>query len=249
MLNIKNLRVSYQGTSALDNISFTVAPGSLVGIFGPNGAGKSTLIKAMLGLVKSTGQVLYNDRPLQRQLSQVAYVPQRSNIDWDYPVTVEQVVMMARTIPTGWGRSPDRQSWQLVKEALARVGMEKYSDRQIGELSGGQQQRVFLARSLAAQASLLFFDEPFSGIDRQTEAIMFEILVELKTAGKTILVISHDWGESLKNYDYLLMLNKGVIAAGESQDVLHQRNILQSSYDQNVQNYFLAAGEGFPRSA
>jgi ABC-type Mn2+/Zn2+ transport system ATPase subunit len=185
---------------------------------------------------------------LQRQLSQVAYVPQRSNIDWDYPVTVEQVVMMARTIPTGWGRSPDRQSWQLVKEALARVGMEKYSDRQIGELSGGQQQRVFLARSLAAQASLLFFDEPFSGIDRQTEAIMFEILVELKAAGKTILVISHDWGESLKNYDYLLMLNKGVVAAGERQDVLHQRSI-QNCYGSNLQNYFLAPREGFSRSA
>ena len=226
MLTVKNLSVNYHGVCALCDINFSIAPGSLVGILGPNGAGKSTLVKAMLGLVKSKqGHIQYNDRPLHHQLHQIAYVPQRSQIDWDYPVTVEQVVMMARTIPTGWGRSPSRQSRLLVQESLERVGMVEYRHRQIGELSGGQQQRVFLARSLATQADLLFFDEPFAGIDRQTEEIMFSILSELQLAGKTILVVSHDLGESLKNYGYLLMLNKELVAIGKRQEVLNKTNI------------------------
>jgi len=240
MLTVENLSVNYHGVCALSEVSFSVAPGSLVGILGPNGAGKSTLVKAMLGLVKSTrGTIQYNDRPLYRQLSQVAYVPQRSQIDWDYPITVKQVVMMARTIPTGWGRSPSPQSRLLVQEALERVGMADYGDRQIGELSGGQQQRVFLARSLAAQADLLFFDEPFTGIDKQTEEIMFTILAELKAAGKTILVISHDLGASLKNYGYLLMINKELIAVGKRQEVLNKRNI-HNCYGHNL-DLFLAS--------
>ncbi len=234
MLTVKNLSVNYHGVCALCDINFSITPGSLVGILGPNGAGKSTLVKAMLGLVKSTkGNTQYDDRPLHNQLHQIAYVPQRSQIDWDYPVTVEQVVMMARTIPTGWGRSPSRQSRLLVKEALERVGMVEYSDRQIGELSGGQQQRVFLARSLATQANLLFFDEPFAGIDKQTEEIMFTILAELQLAGKTILVISHDLGESLNNYGYLLMLNKELIAVGKRQEVLNKTNI-HNCYGHNL---------------
>jgi len=234
MLTVKNLSVNYQGVCALCDINFSISPGSLVGILGPNGAGKSTLVKAMLGLVKSTkGSTQYENFPLHKQLHQIAYVPQRSQIDWDYPVTVEQVVMMARTVPTGWGRSPNRQSRLLVQEALERVGMVEYSDRQIGELSGGQQQRVFLARSLATQANLLFFDEPFAGIDQQTEEIMFTILAELQLAGKTILVISHDLGESLKNYGYLLMLNKELIAIGKRQEVLNKTNI-HNCYGHNL---------------
>ncbi len=226
MLTVKNLTVNYHGVCALCDINFSITPGSLVGILGPNGAGKSTLVKAMLGLVKSKqGNIQYNDRPLHDQLHQIAYVPQRSQIDWDYPVTVEQVVMMARTVPTGWGRSPSRQSRLLVQSALERVGMVEYRHRQIGELSGGQQQRVFLARSLATQADLLFFDEPFAGIDKQTEEIMFGILSELQQAGKTILVVSHDLGESLKNYGYLLMLNRELVAIGKRQEVLNKTNI------------------------
>lgn len=226
MLTVKNLSVNYQGVCALCDINFSITPGSLVGILGPNGAGKSTLVKAMLGLVKSKqGHIQYNDRPLHEQLHQIAYVPQRSQIDWDYPVTVEQVVMMARTVPTGWGRSPSRQSRLLVQSSLERVGMVEYRHRQIGELSGGQQQRVFLARSLATQADLLFFDEPFAGIDKQTEEIMFNILAELQQAGKTILVVSHDLGDSLKNYGYLLMLNRELVAIGKRQEVLNKTNI------------------------
>lgn len=234
MLTVKDLSVNYHGVCALCDINFNVTPGSLVGILGPNGAGKSTLVKAILGLVKSTkGNVQYDDRPIHKQLHQIAYVPQRSQIDWDYPVTVEQVVMMARTMTTGWGRSPSRQSRLLVQEALERVGMMEYGDRQIGELSGGQQQRVFLARSLATQANLLFFDEPFAGIDKQTEEIMFAILAELQLAGKTILVISHDLGESLKNYDYLLMINRELIAMGKRQEVFNKTNI-HNCYGHNL---------------
>lgn len=230
MLEVQNLAVSYRGTSALHSISFRLEPGQLVGVLGPNGAGKSTLVKAMLGLVPGCqGQVYYQGRSLREQLQRVAYVPQRSQIDWDYPIRVSTVVMMSRTVQTGWFREPGRPARDLTEAALKRVEMWEYRSRQIGELSGGQQQRVFLARALAQQADLFFFDEPFNGIDKKTEAIMFDIFAELRATQKTLLVISHDLGETLKQYDRLLLLNKQLIAAGCHRDVLTANNI-QKAY-------------------
>lgn len=230
MLEVQDLAVNYRGISALNNINFHLQSGQLTGVFGPNGAGKSTMVKAMLGLIPACrGRVKYEGRLLKEQLGRVAYVPQRSQIDWDYPITVWNAVMMARTVHTGWFRSPSRQSQELVTAALLRVGMWDLRDRQIGELSGGQQQRIFLARAIAQQADLFFFDEPFNAIDKTTEEIIFDIFSELKAENKTLLVISHDLGETLKQYDNLLLINKQLIAIGSRREVLTAANI-QKAY-------------------
>jgi len=198
-------------------------------LLGSNGAGKSTLIKAILGLIPSTeGIARWIDRPVNKQLNKVAYVPQRSQIDWDYPVTVERAVMMGRVATTGWFRNHSQQSKILVRDALERVGMWQYRQRQIRQLSGGQQQRVFLARAIAQEADLLLFDEPFNNVDRQTETIIFDIFAELKAQQKTLLVISHDLSETLDNYDRLLLMNKKLIASGTKEEVLTSENISQA---------------------
>ena len=231
MLEVCNLSVNYRQTSAIDNVSFKLQPGVVMGLFGSNGAGKSTLIKAILGLVPvAEGTAKWMGKPVVKQLNRVAYIPQRSQIDWDYPVTVERTVMMGRIRTTGWFRQHDRRSRNLVRDALQRVGMWQYRQRQIRELSGGQQQRVFLARAIAQEADLLLFDEPFNNIDRQTEAIIFDIFAELKAQQKTLLVISHDFSETINNYDRLLLLNKRLIASGTKQEVLTNENI-NKAYD------------------
>ncbi|NJL40630.1 MAG: metal ABC transporter ATP-binding protein [Leptolyngbyaceae cyanobacterium SM1_4_3] len=239
MLQIQNLSVSYRGVDALQDVSCTFEAGELIGILGPNGAGKSTMVKAMLGLIRSAqGATMFQGKPLTQKLSQVAYVPQRSQIDWDYPITVWNVTMMARTAHTGLFRQPSQQSRELVKAALERVGMYNLRDRSIGSLSGGQQQRVFLARALAKQADLLIFDEPFAGVDRKTEDIMFEIFAELKSQAKTLLVVSHDLSETLEHYDRLILLNKRLIAVGSRREVMTAEN-LQVAYDSPLR--FVAA--------
>ncbi|MGD1704218.1 metal ABC transporter ATP-binding protein [Dapis sp. BLCC M229] len=227
MLIVQDLSVRYRSFTALNNVSCTFDAGELVGIIGPNGAGKSTMVKAMLGLIHSaTGTALLKGKPLTPQLSQVAYVPQRSQIDWDYPVTVWNVAMMGRTLQTGLFRRPSPQSRELVKAALQRVGMYEYRDRSISDLSGGQQQRVFLARALAKEAELLILDEPFTGVDRKTESIMFDIFNELKAEAKTLLIITHDLSKTLDNYDQLLLLNKHVVAKGPRHEVMTEDNLL-----------------------
>jgi manganese/iron transport system ATP-binding protein len=239
MLEVQDLAVNYRGVRALGNVSFYLQPGQLVGVIGPNGAGKSTMIKAMLGLVPTaSGVVKFCGQVLKQQLRCCAYVPQRSQIDWDYPTTVWSVVMMARSRHTGWFRSPTHQSKEIVATALQRVGMWELRHRQIGELSGGQQQRVFLARALAQQASLFLFDEPLAGIDKKTEAIIFQIFAELKAEGKTLLVSSHEWGKELSHYDRLLLLNQYLIANGSPQEVMTLDNI-QQAYGAGLQSQLL----------
>jgi manganese/iron transport system ATP-binding protein len=234
MLEVFHLVVNYQGVSAVEDVSFCLEPGQLVGVIGPNGAGKSTLVKAMLGLIPaSQGVVRYRQRSLKSQLAQVAYVPQRAQIDWDYPIIVENVVMMARTRHTGWFRSTSRQSKEIVTGALERVGMWELRRRQIGELSGGQQQRVFLAQALAQEAELFFFDEPFVGVDKKTEAILFDVFEELKHQGKMLLVIGHELGEVTRKYDKFLLINKQLIAAGKPSEVITAENI-QLAYGDGV---------------
>ncbi len=168
-ITVSHLAVHYRTVEALRDITLQIQAGKLTGIIGPNGAGKSTLLKGMLGLIPVTGgSVIYNDKPLQEQLSRIAYVPQRSQIDWTYPATVWDVVMMGRVRQTGWFCRFSNVSRRLALEALTRVGMDSYRDRPIGQLSGGQQQRVFLARSLAQEADIFCFDEPFVGVDQKT---------------------------------------------------------------------------------
>ena len=239
MLEVWDLTVCYKQHWVVNNVSFSLKTGQLTCLLGPNGAGKSTMIKAILGLIPAIrGVVKFENQPLKKQLSKVAYVPQRSQIDWDYPITVERVVMMGRTKKTGWFRNPSRQSRQLASAALERVDMLKYRNYRIGELSGGQQQRVFLARALAQQAELLFLDEPFTGVDKKTEGIIFDVFTELKSQHKTLLVISHDLGKTLDNYDQFLLLNQKLIASGSKQQVLTTENITQA-YGQGL-SFFAA---------
>ncbi|MDY6782859.1 MAG: metal ABC transporter ATP-binding protein [Cyanobacteriota bacterium] len=230
MLEVQNLAVNYRNQKGLDSVSFRIESGQLVGLIGPNGAGKSTMLKAMLGLIPAvSGAVRYCNCPLHQQLHKVAYIPQRSQIDWDYPITVWNVSMMARTRSLGWFRSPNRAAVRIVKASLERVGMLELRHRRIGELSGGQQQRVFLARALAQQAEVFLLDEPFTGVDKKTEGILLEIFSELRSQGKILLASSHDWGQSLSQLDRLLLLNRSVIADGSPECVMTSEN-LQRAY-------------------
>ncbi|MEM9217223.1 MAG: metal ABC transporter ATP-binding protein [Cyanobacteria bacterium P01_F01_bin.150] len=238
MLEVQNLSVSYRGNCALHDVSFLIPSGQLVGIIGPNGAGKSTLVEAMLNLIPSTqGVVRFKGRSLKNQLLNTSYVPQRSLIDWDYPATVWNVVMMAQTVQAGMFRGFSRKARHLACAALERVGMYDLRSRPIGELSGGQQQRVFLARALAKEAELLIFDEPFTAVDRKTEDIIFDIFDELRAEGKTLLVINHDLGDSLAIYDQLLLLNKRLIAQGPRQEVVTSDN-LERAYGRGLARVF-----------
>lgn len=220
-VTVSQLTVHYRAVQALQDVSVTIQPGRLTGIIGPNGAGKSTFMKALLGLVPVThGEAQYGDRPLAEQLDRVAYVPQRSQIDWNYPATVWDVVMMGRVRKSGWFRRFSATSRQVALAALERVGMADFRDRPIGQLSGGQQQRVFLARALAEEAEVFCLDEPLTGIDQKTEQVIFEILKELANAEKTVLVVNHDLGEAITHFDDLILLNRELIASGDRASVL-----------------------------
>jgi manganese/iron transport system ATP-binding protein len=244
MLEVSQLAVNYRGVTALENISFTLNPGQLLGVIGPNGAGKSTMLKAMLGLVPAvSGLIRFGQERLDLHLRQIAYVPQRSQIDWDYPATVWDVVMMARTIHTGWFCSHSRRSREVVAAALQRVGIWDLRQRQIGQLSGGQQQRVFLARSLAQEAELFFFDEPFSSVDGATEEVIFDVFAELKARKKTLVVVSHDLGDTLERYDRLLLLSQRQIAFGEVSEVVTSEN-LRRAYGETRNRHVFLAREG-----
>jgi manganese/iron transport system ATP-binding protein len=228
-LSVSHLTVNYQQVPALRNVSFTLAPAQVVGVIGPNGAGKSTLMKALLGLIPVvTGTLTYGDRPLSQQRQRVAYVPQRSHLDWTFPTTVWDVVLMGRVVSTGWLRQFSTASKRLAMAALERVGMADLRDRPIGQLSGGQQQRVFLARALVQQADLFLLDEPFTGVDQKTETLLFEVFHELAAAGKLVMVIHHDLGAVVKEFDRLILLNKELIATGDRRQVMTADNLLRA---------------------
>jgi len=239
-INIVHVGVRYRSLEALRDVSCVIKPGRLTGIYGPNGAGKSTLMKAMLGLVDSSGTVVYQGKPLTQQLEKVAYVPQRSQIDWTYPATVWDVVMMGRVKKTGWLRSFSGVSRRVAKSALERVGMSEFRNRAIGQLSGGQQQRVFLARALAQQAEIFCFDEPFVGIDQKTQTVLFEVFEEIAKEGKTVLVVNHDLGETTTHFHDIILLNREIIATGSRRQVLTEEN-LYSAYGGKVMYFSDAA--------
>jgi manganese/iron transport system ATP-binding protein len=233
-ITVKQLGVQYRMVEALKDVNCDIEPGRLTGIIGPNGAGKSTLMKAMLGLVTpASGTAMYRGKPLMEQLEQVAYVPQRSEVDWSYPATVWDVVLMGRVRKTGWFRRFSTISRRLAADALERVGMSNYRDRPIGQLSGGQQQRVFLAKALAEEAEIFCFDEPLAGIDKKTAAVIFDILHELAEAGKIVLVVNHDLGEAIANFEDLILLNRELIAKGPREQVLSADN-MQRAYGGQV---------------
>ncbi len=186
---------------------------------GPNGAGKSTLFKAMVGLLKpSSGQVFLHQQPAHLARQAVAYVPQFEDVDWDFPVSVMDVVIMGLARQIGWLRLPNRHHVEIARGALARVGLPEYASRQIGELSGGQQRRVFIARALAQGASILLLDEPFSGVDAVAQQNLFEILDRLRDEGVTVILATHDLNLVATHFDMLLVLNQRMFAYGAPAD-------------------------------
>lgn len=225
-LSIHDMTVAYHRKPVLWDIDLDIPEGQLVGIIGPNGAGKSTLIKAVLDLVpRASGRVLMYGKPYNRQRQLVAYVPQRESVDWDFPVSALDVVTMGLYGKLSWFRPVGKKEKDLAREALDRVGMVDYADRQISRLSGGQQQRVFLARALVQDATIYFMDEPFAGVDAATEKAIVTLLSSLRSAGKTVLVVHHDLQTISEYFDFLLMLNMRVVAAGPTAEVFTEENL------------------------
>lgn len=229
-LEIHDLSVSYHKKPVLYGIDVTIPAGELIGIIGPNGAGKSTLIKTIMGLIRPTsGWVKLFGLPYQKALKRVGYVPQRESVDWDFPVSVYDVVMMGRYGHLRVGARPKPRDHEIVKYALDRVKMLPLRDRQISNLSGGQQQRVFLARALAQESDLYFMDEPFAGVDAATEKAIIDLLQELKAQGKTIMVVHHDLPTAKEYFDSLLLLNMRLVAFGRTDEVFNHQ-LLQKAY-------------------
>jgi manganese/iron transport system ATP-binding protein len=208
ILEVNNLTVSYDGHYALTGVSFTVQAGQRVAIVGPNGAGKSTLFKAMVGLLP------HRKGSVETNGAEFGYVTQRSSVDWSFPVTVHDVVMMGRIGRMGWLRWQRPRDREIVQRCLAQVGMLEYVGRQIAELSGGQQQRVFIARALAQEATILLMDEPFSGVDAPSQEAILKILDQLHEGGVTVLVSTHDLNLAAERFDRLALLNQQLIAYG-----------------------------------
>lgn len=216
ILTAHGLTVIYNREPAIEDVSFEVCAGERVAIIGPNGAGKSTLIKTIMGLLQSQAGHIHiaakNDFCL-------GYVPQHEGVDWDFPVTVREVVMMGQTRQIGWLRRAGRAEWARVDEALARVGMSDFAGRQIGELSGGQRRRVFIARALAQQASILLLDEPFSGVDAGAQTGLMDVLDDLNRDGMTVILCTHDLGLAFNRFDKVMALRREVIAYGTPAEV------------------------------
>ncbi len=229
-LSVTGLTVAYQKKPVLEQVSFDIPNGTLVGIVGPNGAGKSTLIKSILELVpRVSGEVAIFGRPYKEARKSVGYVPQRESVDWDFPTNALDVVMMGRYGRLGWLKRPGAKDRAAAMDCLSKVGMEEYADRQISQLSGGQQQRIFLARALAQEASLYLMDEPFVGVDAATEKAIITLLNELKEQGKTVLVVHHDLATVKEYFDWVMLLNVGLIDVGPTAQVFTGEN-LQRTY-------------------
>jgi ABC-type Mn2+/Zn2+ transport system ATPase subunit len=212
--------VSYDGVAAVRRVEFGCGPGEVVGVIGPNGAGKSTLLKAIVGLVPvDSGGVLADGRPVREVRRHVAYLPQRSDVDWDYPAAVEEVVSMGRYPHAGLLRRLGAGDRARVAETLERVGMAALAHRPIGALSGGQQQRMLLGRALAQGARILLLDEPFAGVDALTEQILWARIRELRSEGATVVIVNHDLGLVSASYDSLLVLAREMVAFGPVDEV------------------------------
>lgn len=229
-LEIHDLTVAYHKKPVLWGVDLEVPAGQLIGIIGPNGAGKSTLIKACMGLLPTqSGWVKIFGEPLKAAPTRVGYVPQRESVDWDFPVSVMDVVLMGRYGRLGLMRRPGKADKEIARQCLDRVKLLPYANRQISNLSGGQQQRVFLARALAQEADLYFMDEPFAGVDAATETAIVTVLEELRDQGKTLMVVHHDLPTARSYFDSLLLLNMNVIAFGPTEEVF-KAETLQKTY-------------------
>ncbi|MCC6455325.1 MAG: metal ABC transporter ATP-binding protein [Caldilineaceae bacterium] len=227
-LELEGVTVRYEGMPALDNVSFSVRRGDQVAVVGPNGAGKSTLFNVITGILKPQQGIVRIAGSGPNGHICVGYVPQRNRIDWRFPVSVSDVVMMGRVGKMGLLRRPGRVDRQRVQEALAQVGMSAFANRQIGELSGGQQQRVFLARAIAQEAELLLLDEPLAGLDIPSQEAILRILAEMRAEGITLLIATHDLNQAAEQFDQMMLLNRRVVAYGAPAQVLTTENLARA---------------------
>jgi len=230
-IEIENVTVAYHGTVALHSASLQLKAGSICGLVGMNGAGKSTLFKAIMGFVKPVGgRILINQLPIRQAQKDnlVAYVPQSEEVDWTFPVSVYDVVMMGRYGYMNLLRIPRPADKIAVRESLERLEMWDLRDRQIGELSGGQKKRTFFARALAQQGSILLLDEPFAGVDVKTEKMMINLLLELRQAGYTILISTHDLSSITTFCDQVVLINRTILAYGETSEVFTEENLFRT---------------------
>lgn len=227
-IKVEHISVRYNGTSVLREVSFEVHPGQRVAVVGPNGAGKTTLFRVMAGTLRpNAGSVrVYGHEPGGHVC--IAYVPQRSQVDWQFPATVSQVVMMGRIRKIGLFRWPRKRDWAVVREALERVRMVELADRQIGELSGGQQQRVFLAQALAQEAEVILLDEPLTGLDLPSQEAIFDVLDALHREGVTVMVATHDLNLAAERFDQVLLLNRRLIAFDVAGKVFSRPHLLEA---------------------
>lgn len=228
-IQIDDLTVAYNYKPVLWDIDVTVPEGVLMAIVGPNGAGKSTLIKAILGIIDPiAGSVRVFGKPYKEQRKLVGYVPQKGSVDWDFPTTALDVVMMGTYGQLGWIKRPGSKQKKSALEALEKVGMLPFKNRQISQLSGGQQQRVFLARALVQDATVYLMDEPFQGVDATTEIAIINILKELRKRGKTVVVVHHDLQTVPEYFDWVTFLNVKKIATGPVKDIFNDDNLTKT---------------------
>ncbi|KXB65724.1 putative manganese transport system ATP-binding protein MntA [Parvimonas sp. KA00067] len=225
-VKVEDLTIAYYSKPVVWDVDLDIKKGKLTAILGPNGAGKSTLLKAMLNLIPiSSGKILFFDKTYKEFRKNISYVPQSESVDWDFPTDVLDVVMMGTYGKLGWIKRAGKKEKELSLEALKKLGMEEYVDRQISDLSGGQQQRVFLSRALVQDSEIYFLDEPLKGVDAKTEKEIMRILKELRDSGKTIVVVHHDLRTVEEYFDDVVLLNKLVVASGSVKDVFIEENI------------------------
>lgn len=220
-IEVHDLTVAYDKKPVLWNVDFDLPADKLIGIVGPNGAGKSTLLKTIMGLIEpqGNGYVKIGGQPLDEVREEVAYVPQRETVDWDFPASVFDVALMGRYRPDRWLSRYTKRDRDIAKRCLDQVGMLGFANRQIAQLSGGQQQRVFLARALARQAELYLMDEPFAGVDASSEESILKLLLNMRAEGKTLLVVHHDLQTAYKYFDWIVLLSTRLVACGPKEEV------------------------------
>lgn len=233
LLKIEGLSVAYGPVLALHNVSLELPSSSLVGVIGPNGAGKSSLLKGILGMVPLSGKITIAGQSLAQARQRISYVPQRSAVRWDFPVTVEEVVMMGRYKRIGWVKFPGKVDRRIVADTLAQVGMYDLRKRQISQLSGGQQQRVFVARALAQQGDIMLLDEPLTGVDTTSQEVIMSLLERLRGEGKLIVMATHDLNTAARKCNYCCCINHRLIAFGTPEQIF-KPEVLAETYGGNV---------------
>lgn len=226
IISVRDLTIAYNDKPVLWDNDIDFIKNSITAIVGPNGAGKSTLLKGILGLQKIlSGKIEIMGSSIKEMKKEIAYIPQSSSVNWSFPTTVFDVVLMGRYANLGWIKRPGKKDRILAEEAIDKIGLKDFKNRQISELSGGQKQRVFIARAIASSAKIYFTDEPLAGVDKKTEGIIMDFLHDSQRQGKTSIVVHHDLNTIKKYFDHIVILNKRVIGQGEVSEVFNPENI------------------------